>query len=857
MSLTLGHLQAFLGLNTVGLTKGLAGAQASLNAFGTSMQRTGKLMTTALSVPLGILSGVVVVTFAKFEKAMNQVAAVTLATQNQMSSLEQVARGLGETTKFTAVEAAEGMNFLAMAGFEVEEVISSLPHALNLAAAGNMELGRSADIVSNIMRGFNIEASRTEEVADILTKTFTNANANLEQIGESMAFAAPVAKAFGQSIATTAAAVGMLGDAGIQGSRAGTAMRQMLIQLSKKSQDLGIVVRKANGDFRDLSDILLDIERSGLRADVAIATVGPRAGVALAALMERGSTALRNFSNEVENAAGITASIAKTQLQGLYGAFVEMRSAATELAISFGEMVGPALEKLVDNIKAAIKRWSRLDERTKKIIITVVALVAAIGPAIFIIGKLVAVLSLLWGPIGIAILAIAALGAAILYIVDNWDAVIERVSDWSWWKNVLIDMAQFFLKWNIASLMIMAINKLAKVIGPLWDKVVSKITDIKWWKEMLINMVQFFLKYNPFALINKAIAKITGIDWKDMFGGLTKQLDKVRDQMAFDDTPFKEDDLIPNIFELVAEGLEGLRDDTKEYEHEFGSLKDAMINGAALAGDALTKLFDIGTGGAGIGGAKASGFTERIPDITPKLMPTGGLNVTGQEARLLTGAFKEADDGGQKWVMTLDNINRSLALQAQMLETDANWLKVMGESMTEAEEVADKLGTAVQNALNTAFVELGETLGEVFSGGKIDGSLFSSILEMLSGFMKAFGAALIAVGVAKVAFENLMLSGWGAIVAGVALVAAAVVVKNIMSKGTKPQGLASGGLVTSGGVFQLHKNEMVSLPAGSAVTPANMSGRGGTQTIVVRGVLTAGEIRFMLEEEARKLGNTF
>ena len=755
------------------------------------------------------------------------------------------------------MEAAEGMNFLAMAGFEVAEVMTALPHALNLAAAGNMELGRSADIVTNIMRGFNIEADRTEEVTDILTKTFTNANANLEQIGESMAFAAPVAKAFGQTIATTAAAVGMLGDAGIQGSRAGTAMRQMLIQLSKKSKDLGITVRKANGDFRDLSDILLDIERSGLRADVAIATVGPRAGVALAALMDRGSRALKDFSHEVSNAAGITASIAKTQLQGLAGAFVEMKSAATELAIAFGEMVGPALERLVDNIKAAIKRWSRLDERTKKIIITVIALVAAIGPVIFIIGKLVAVISLLWGPIGIAIVAIAALGAAILYIADNWEAIIERISDWSWWKNVLIDMAQFFLKWNIATLWIKATNFLLKQIGPLWDKIIAKITDIKWWKNMLLEMMKFFLKFNPFTLINKAIAKVTGIDWKKMFGGLLEQLDKVQTQINFDDSPFVPDDPIPNIFEKIADGLEALRDDTKEYEYEFGSFTEAMVNGATKAGDALSKLFDIGTGGAGIGGATASDFKGGAPrlQVSRAKELQIGAGATGNEMRWLTGEFKKASDGGLKWVMTLDKVNRKLMLQQLALQNTANWLEATGQGAQRMTDVSGELSTAVQNALNPALVELGETLGNIFTGETGASSFFEGLISIMASFMKALGKGLIAAGLASEAFQTLFANPFAAIAAGIALIATATIVTNLMKKGPV-QGLASGGIVSQGGLFKVGEKgpELVSLPMGAAVTP--MSASGGNQTIVVKGVIDGRVIRFMLDEEDRMVDNT-
>ena len=420
MSKNIGHLEATLGINTLGLTKGLAGAQAAMKAAGVKMQAIGRSMTMALSAPLAIMGGLALHSFASFEKAMNQVKAVTQGTASEMASLEKVARELGKTTKFTATEAAEGMNFLAMAGFEVNEIMTALPATLNLAAAGNMELARSADIVSNIMQGFRLEAGKTEEVSDILTKTFTSSNTSLEQLGFAMSFAAPAMKAFGQGIETTSAAIGFLSDAGIQGSRAGTGLRQIFTQLVKKQKELGISMTDVHGKFFNLADIIEQVEKRGLTTAKVFEIMGPRAGIAMATLMDRGSESLRTFSAEVGNAGGITERVANTQMLGLSGAFTELKSALTELAISFGEILGPAFEAMADWIKRLTLGWSSTSTETKKVILVFAGLALAAGPVIWALGGIATALAAITWPIALVIAAIGLLTVAFFYIQDNW-----------------------------------------------------------------------------------------------------------------------------------------------------------------------------------------------------------------------------------------------------------------------------------------------------------------------------------------------------------------------------------------------------------------------------------------------------
>jgi len=215
-------------------------------------------LKTAIGAPINAAIG--------FEAAMSKVGAVSRASDTQLSLLTSTARKLGAETAWSASQAAQGMEFLSMAGFSVNDVVAAMPGMLDLASASGADLGRTADIASNILSGFAIEAGEMGRVGDVLTNTFTSSNTNLEMLGNTMSYVAPVAAAVGASIETTAAMAGKLGDAGIQGSQAGTALRAMFTRLSapprkaaKAIENLRLEMQDANGVLRDTPDILSEV----------------------------------------------------------------------------------------------------------------------------------------------------------------------------------------------------------------------------------------------------------------------------------------------------------------------------------------------------------------------------------------------------------------------------------------------------------------------------------------------------------------------------------------------------------------------------------------------------------------------
>src|SRR5690625_463558 len=206
------------------------GARSALSAV---QMLTGAL--ASIGVGLGLRDALQ--TIGSFQESLSGVQAVTRATANEMKAMEREARRLGATTRYTAGQAAEGMRFLGMAGFETSNIIKAMPSVLNLATAATMDLGRAADITSNIMSAFSIQAEDTARIADALAMAASSANTDVAQLGEAMKYVGPVAAAFNVTMEDAAAATATLSNAGIQGTMAGTGLRRVFSSLANPTKE--------------------------------------------------------------------------------------------------------------------------------------------------------------------------------------------------------------------------------------------------------------------------------------------------------------------------------------------------------------------------------------------------------------------------------------------------------------------------------------------------------------------------------------------------------------------------------------------------------------------------------------------
>jgi TP901 family phage tail tape measure protein len=321
----------------------------------------------------------------EFQAAKTSAVAIKLGTAfseaaAQAKALEDQARSLGASTRFTAVEAAEAQFFLARAGFEVNEVLEATPDTLNLAAAGYVDLGEAADIASNVLQQFSLETFQLVEVTDALVSAANNSNTSVRQLAQALAYSGPFASSLGVSVDEATAAIGALGNAGIQGSLAGTNLRGILISLVSPSRKAGETLDKLAGRIGETRDAF-NVSTQGLEnvvRNLRRATEGTEdASAVFAQIFNRrnvsGALALtkniEQFSELLETiglSAGEAKRIADQVDNTLTGAFKRARSAAAELALSLGDRgVGVAFREVTEAIAGALRFLSGSEEGLK------------------------------------------------------------------------------------------------------------------------------------------------------------------------------------------------------------------------------------------------------------------------------------------------------------------------------------------------------------------------------------------------------------------------------------------------------------------------------------------------------------
>jgi TP901 family phage tail tape measure protein len=375
----------------------LQSAAKEFKKFGDEMTKTGRYLSTRVTAPIVGLGALSLKMAGDFEQAMNQVAAVSGSTGDQLSELRAKAREMGETTMFSASESANAMSFLAMAGFDANEILGAIPGTLQLAASANMDLARSADIVSNVLTGYNKEISELAHVNDVLVKAFTSANTNLEQLGEALKYAGPIASAAGVDFETTAAALSLMGNAGVQASMAGTSLRGAISRMLNPTnqmrgvmEELGISFTDTNGRLLDFDRIIEQLEPHVEDAGAFMQLFGQRAGPAMAALVSQGSEALRDLDSELRNAGGTAERIGKVQMEGFNGAVRELRSAFEGLMIAIAEAgLIQAMTDLAKQVTSFIRVLSATNPEILRMGTVIAAVVAAVGPLLIGLGLVV------------------------------------------------------------------------------------------------------------------------------------------------------------------------------------------------------------------------------------------------------------------------------------------------------------------------------------------------------------------------------------------------------------------------------------------------------------------------------------
>lgn len=374
----------------------------SMQQVGTKMTATGKVMTATVTTPIVALGTAAVKTAADFDTQMSKVQAISGATGSDMQKLRDKAREMGAKTKFSASEAGQGFEYMAMAGWKTGDMLDGIEGIMNLAAASGENLGTTSDIVTDALTAFGLKAKDSGHFADVLAAASSNANTNVSMMGETFKYAAPIAGSLGYSAEDTALAIGLMANSGIKASQAGTSLRTIMskltgdVQISGKALgDVTIATANADGTMRPFKDILMDCRAAFSKltdeekVSAAESLVGKNAMSGFLALMNAGEGDVNKLTKALNTCDGASKKMADTMNDNLEGQLTILKSQLQELAISFGEILIPAVRSVVSVIQKVVDWFNKIPAPMKTVITHVLAVVAAIGPLLLIGGKLI------------------------------------------------------------------------------------------------------------------------------------------------------------------------------------------------------------------------------------------------------------------------------------------------------------------------------------------------------------------------------------------------------------------------------------------------------------------------------------
>ena len=423
------RLQEEAASTSVALSK-IDQAGKKMEAFGDSVTSAGQKIMPA-SMAVAGLGAAAVKTATDFDEGMSKVAAISGATGDDLDALRDKAREMGAKTKFSATEAAAAMEYMAMAGWKTEDMLGGIEGIMNLAAASGEDLATTSDIVTDALTAFGLTAQDSGHFADILAAASSNANTNVAMMGETFKYCAPIAGALGFSAEDTAEAIGLMANAGIKSTQAGTALRTIMNNLSGEVKITGaalgevtIATTNADGSMRDLSDILSDCRGAfsqlseSEQAAAAEALVGKNAMSGFLALMNAGEGDIEKLSSAIDSCSdtfvktvdgaiipmsqaleegvewieeynGVSEKMAAVMQDNLGGQLTILKSQIQELAISFGEMLMPAIRAIVSKVQAFVDKLNNMSESQRKAVLTIGLIIAALGPLLVILGTVI------------------------------------------------------------------------------------------------------------------------------------------------------------------------------------------------------------------------------------------------------------------------------------------------------------------------------------------------------------------------------------------------------------------------------------------------------------------------------------
>lgn len=635
-------------LNWQGVKDGESAAKKSGDGFTVLKGIIANLATAGIAVAAGAVKNFcseVVEIGQTFETSMSKVSALSGATGDDLATLEAKARELGASTTFSASQAADALGYMALAGWDTEQMLAGVGSVLTLAQAGEMELAAASDLVTDYLSAFNMEASETARMVDVLAYAQANANTTVEGLGMAFKNCAANANAAGMDVETTSAAISMMANQGLKGSEAGTALNAVLRDMTAKMEDgaiaigeQSVAVMDAEGNYRDFTDILADVQAAtnGMgdaeKAAALQSTFTADSIKGLNLMLNAGADEMVGFRDELYGCAGAAEETAATMTDNLGGDLAAMNSAFEELSLKIYDGMQEPLRSAVQFITGTVvpgiegfMAWlttgtqefdefgnvvgetaSPLSQLASTVQSMVPVLAAAGGALLAYEGYSLAVTvaekaraaattlvdnatKLLNGtmklnPIGIVITLIGALVAAFLYL---WNTSEEFRNFWIGVWDAVKAAVQPLADWVMANVITPLVSKFQEfqtLFAGLWDAIVANVTSA--W-EQIAPIVQAGMQV--IQTIIGAVMPVIQAAWDGAWGLISSVFTAIWDNIS--NTMNTVMGVIQGIIQVVTGIISG------DWDAVWSSIKqifESIVNGILQAGanvfNALTSI---------------------------------------------------------------------------------------------------------------------------------------------------------------------------------------------------------------------------------------------------------------------------
>ena len=420
-----------------------------MQGIGRSTMGVGRSMSAGMTLPLVAGFGAAIKTGADFEQQMARVGAIAESSKGELKAMSDQAVDLGAKTSKSAGEVAQGMEELAALGFSAKEIMKAMPSVISASEASGADMAETATIMASSLNAFGLEAKDSGHVADLLAMAANKSAADISYMGDALKYAGPPAKALNVSLEDTSAAIGIMSDAGLEGSQAGTALRASFIRLAKptkqsqKAMDaMGISLTNSKGEFVGMPGLIKQFQdgMKGMTKEQKLANVAQIVGTESASgfltLIDAGPDKIGKFSKSLKDSNGASKTAADRMKDNLKGSLEQLGGAFESLAIIIAKIMAPSLRSLADYVTALVEKFNKTPDSIKIVLIVLAALAASIGPLLIVMGALAAswgaiaaATGIALGPIALVAAGLAGLGAGFIIAYNKSATFREGVSN--------------------------------------------------------------------------------------------------------------------------------------------------------------------------------------------------------------------------------------------------------------------------------------------------------------------------------------------------------------------------------------------------------------------------------------------